>query len=100
MKIPLPMTFDTTIAAPSIGPRPLTSEGDGEAFVFAVRDTRGPGGRLLGQELTLDLVLDELHPLSGAVLDVELDLDVDEIPMLEHLPTGAAPPCTRAWIGW
>src|SRR5689334_15370215 len=85
IRMPLPMTFETTTAAASIVPSFRSRSG--EDLAAAVES--GPGRPVIAgsssEELPGDLVLAEPHPLAGALLDEELDLRVLELRVLQHL---------------
>ena len=63
MKIPPPMTFEMMIAAPSSGPSPLRSPGLGERRVAIELPVCGVTKGLLREQLPLDWVFAQLHPL-------------------------------------
>src|SRR4051794_55213 len=76
-KMPLPMTFETMMAAASSVPSRRSRSGGGAAG-------RGVAATSAGQELALDRELPQLRPRGGTVLPEDLDLEIDELGVLQH----------------
>src|SRR4029450_10908269 len=83
-KMPPPMTLETTMAAPSRGPRRRSSDGEGRAF------TR-PLPASLRNQLPLDGHFADVRPLDGRVLGHELHQRIDELSVLEHVGPRVGP---------
>src|SRR5574341_1692619 len=76
-KMPLPMTFDTMIAAASNVPSRRSRVG-------APGTAPGWEATLFGEQLPRDRELAGLHPRGGAVLGEDLHLEIDELLVLQH----------------
>ena len=84
--MPPPMTFEMTIAAASSGPRRRSSAGRTRGDLAAAEEGKTlPCDGLLREQLPGNIQLADLDPLRRAVLGEQVDANVAELAVLEHL---------------